>query len=424
MNLLSLPLSAALAAGTVLCAQAAATCDLPDVPTALQQAKESGKPVLVLWHGSDWLYDDAAVCKGFGTLKGALPLILAQFDDLTGVPNEVREKTLPTGAQFSLPVAILLTADGSFAAKYPAELVRHPEQLKAAAERTLTILPKFTELDRKAREGKGIPAAEAATQALSLLAEDDAMRHRSLRGIINTQDPEDKTGGRAAFGMEHGDMYKQINTLLNGGEKGTKKGAERDFAAALAYVKGVQKRAGMMPKGKQQQWMAGLGFIYKEQWLSAQDEKARLLAAECYRKCAAIDPESEYGKGAMKYVRYTDPKAAIVISDHFYGNGDQTFRFEKDWHVNVSSDIKGPGTYTFRLVPLQDGPLVTRNFRLAVNGKEVGTALGIDAKKNTKEVQFTVPATPADATVEVYLTAQCNDGWFGCSGTVEMVKKP
>jgi hypothetical protein len=35
---------------------------------------------------------------------------------------------------------------------------------------------------------------------------------------------------------------------------------------------------------------------------------------------------------------------------------------------------------------------------------------------------FTVPAVPKGAKVEVRLTARCNNGWFGCSGYIEMKK--
>ena len=44
------------------------------------------------------------------------------------------------------------------------------------------------------------------------------------------------------------------------------------------------------------------------------------------------------------------------------------------------------------------------------------------ADKNTKTVKFNVPSVPEDAKVEVQLTARCNDGWFGCSGHIEMKK--
>lgn len=409
---------------SVSAAAPAATCNLPDTPTARSQAKTNNKPVLILWHGSDWLYDDAAVCSSFTSLQGAgLPLILGQFDDKTGLPNEVREKILPTGGRFTLPLAILLTPDGTWMAEYPSATVRSAAALKAAVAADLEKLPQFAELAAKAQSSTGIEAAAAATAALHLMREEDAVRQNQLRDIINKQDPKDETGGRASYGMEHGAMYKEINQLLAGGEKGTKKGAERDFAAAVAYVTGVQNRVQDMPKGKQQQWLAGLGYIYKEQWLSCKDEAARLKAADCYRRCAAIDPDCEYGKGALKYVRYVSPDSFIEIKDHFYGNGDQTLGFEKDWHVDVNADMQGAGTYVFRLVPLQNGGMVTRNYRLVVDGKVIATANGIDAAKNTKEVEFTVPAIPAGAKAEVWLTAQCNDGWFGCAGKVEMKKK-
>lgn len=415
--------SVALAALLVAAAPPAAAA-LPDVPAAKEQAKSAGKPLLILWHGSDWLYDDAAVVAKFNSLQeGGLPVLLGQFDDKNGVPNDVREKTLPTGAQFSLPLAVLLAPDGTFVAKYPAELVRNPEALKAALEKSLPVVAPFMEQVKKARAAKGPEAATAAMAALALLAEDDALHHRELKDLINKQDPKDESGGRAAYCMEHGDMYKEINRILTGGDNGSKKGADRDFSGAVTYVTGIQNRVKEMPTYRRQQWMAGLGYIYKEQWHSTKSEEARKLAAETYRKCAKIDPKSEYGKGAKMYERYVSPDSFIQIKDYNYSGGDQTLGFEKDWHVNVSKSVKGGGTYVFRLVPRNNGGMVTRNYRLMVNGKQVATANGIDEMKNTKEVEFTVPNVAKGAKVEVWLTAQCNDGWFGCSGSIEMKKK-
>ncbi len=65
--------------------------------------------------------------------------------------------------------------------------------------------------------------------------------------------------------------------------------------------------------------------------------------------------------------------------------------------------------------------MVSRNYRLLVNGKEVAKA-DAPANKNTKSVQFDVPSIPKGAKVEVQFTVQCNDGWFGCSGHIEMKK--
>lgn len=400
-----------------------AAAPLPDVPAAKEQAKAADKPLLVLWHGSDWLYDDAAVVEAFAQVQASgLPVVFGQFDDLTGLPNEQREKTLPLGAQFSLPLAVLLAPDGTFVAKYPSAVVRDPAALQAALKNSLAALPAFTEQVKKARASQGVAAAAAAKAALDLLAEDDALHHRELKELITKQDPMDASGARAAYATDHLAMYKEINLLLAGGENGTKKGAERDFAKAAAYVEGIIARGKDMPLYSRQQWLAGLGYVYKEQWQSTKSAEARLKSAEAYRACAALAPETEYGKGAAKYARYMDPAAFIAISDFNYDSGEQTLGFEKDWHVNVTPCLQGAGTYTFRLVPRNNGGMVTRNYRLVVNGKQVATADGIDDKKNTKEVQFTVPDVPAGATVEVYLTAQCNDGWFGCSGSIEMQK--
>ena len=141
-----------------------------------------------------------------------------------------------------------------------------------------------------------------------------------------------------------------------------------------------------------------------------------------YELLIALDPDTQYAKGAKRFVHYWSSDSVTIIENGFYESGHQTLGFEKDWRVNVTDSIDGPGEYTFSLIPVDNGGMVTRNYRLLVNGKEVAKA-DAPADKNTKTVQFKVPAVPKGAKVEVQLTAQCNDGWFGCSGHIRMEKK-
>ncbi len=409
----------------------AATLPFPDVPTAKSEAKEAGKPTLVLWHGSDWMEESAKLCSEWEKLAAAadmpLPVIFAQFDEKVGTTDEVRNKVAMPFSEFDLPVAVLFAPDGTYMASYRGKTVLSATGMQKAVQKTLASLPQFTAYVKKARESQGRESAIAAGKALELMVAKDACRHPELIRIINERDPQDETGYRTKFCYEHMGMYKLINDILKGGPEGTLGGAQRKFDEAETFVKNViSRRGGKQPElgeERQQQWLAGLYHVQKERMCSTgkkpQDLKQVLATLKSIIK---INPKSEYGRGAATYHRYWDPESAFEIKDYFYDASNQTKGFEKDWHVDVTKRVKGPGTYTFSLTPYAKGAMSTRNFRLVINGKEVARP-AVDPKKDTKSVDLTVPELPKGAKVEVWLTAQCNDHWLNCSGRIDMKKK-
>lgn len=402
----------------------ASTVSFPDVPAAKEQAREANQPALILWYGSDWMPDAAALCKEWESFsRTGLPVVFGQFDERLGLKGD-RNKVLPV-EHYNLPAVVLLAPDGTFMAEYTGADVKHPKKLEASLRKLLPKAAEFVKLAAQARQTPGVEGARAAGQALSLVPVKDATRNTELTRLIHEKDPQDTTGYRSLFALEHMGMYKEINMLLQGGADGKLKGAERDFAAAERYVRAALGHK--MLKGERlQQWMSGLAYIQKEKLLSSPDwqkeGKKRKSLADAYKAIARIDPKSQYGKGAARLARYWDPQSFYTIKDHFYNSGDQTHNFDKDWHIDVTQSINGKGDYIFSLIPMDNGPMETRHFRLVANGKEIAKAK-IDPAANTKTVEFAVPALPKGTKVEVWLTAKCYDGWFGCQGFVEMKKK-
>ncbi len=405
------------------------TVPFPDVPTAREQAREAGKPTLILWHGSDWMEESPKLCREWKKLASAtqkpLPVIFAQFDEKVGTKDEERNKVAMPHQEFDLPVAVLLAPDGTYMASYRGKTVMTAEAMQKAVEKTLSTLPAFTALVKQAREAQGRDSAVAAGKALSLMVHKDACRHPELVRLINDRDPQDETGYRSMFCYEHMGMYKLINDILKGGAEGSLGGANRRFDEAETRIKDIlSRRGGTQPAlddEMQQMWLAGLYYIQKERMCST-GSKDRSAILATLQRIIQLNPKSEYGKGARTYHRYWDPDSFFEIKDYFYDASNQSHGFEKDWHVDVTSKVKSPGTYTFSLTPYADGALTTRNFRLVINGKEVATA-GIDPQTSTKSVELTVPSLPKGAKVEVWLTAQCNDHWLSCSGRIDMKKK-
>lgn len=392
----------------------------PGVEAARQTAQKENKPALIIWHGSDWLPGGEALCREWSRLAGAdLPVVLGQFDEKTGLGHQVRAKLMPVEI-YNLPVALLLAPDGTLMAIYDGKTVRSAERLSKAVKRSLRALPQFTELLEQGRRTEGVEGARLLGRALDLLDKDDAVRCKPVVEQIRKKDPEDASGYLAAYAMGHMDMYGQINKRLNGAD-GKLKGAARDFDAAEAYVKGVLARKSLS-RMRRQQWTAGLAYIERERMLAQnkiQDRAARKALTATLRSIVKMDPKSEYGKGAAFYADYWDPDTFITVDSGFYDSCHQTHNFEKDWHVRVTDQVTKPGLYRFTLVPRNNGRMVTRNYRLAINGKVVGQA-SIPPEQNTKSVELRVPRAGKGSRIEVWLTAECRDGWLGCSGEVKM----
>ncbi len=423
-------LSLSLAMGLLPLATAA-TLPFPEVPTAKEQAKAEGKPTLVLWHGSDWMEESATLCSEWQKLAAAtdmpLPVIFAQFDEKVGTTDDMRNRVAMPFPEYDLPVAVLFAPDGTYMASYRGKAVLSATGMQKAVQKTLANLPQFTALVKQARETQGKESALAAGKALSLMAAKDAYRHPELTRIINERDPQDETGYRTTFCYEHMGMYKLINNILKGGPEGNLGGADRKFDDAEKYVKSVvTRRNGTQPElseERQQQWLAGLYYVQKERMCSTgkkPEDLKQVLAT--LRQIIKLNPKSEYGMGAQTYYRYWDPNSYFEVKDCFYDASTQSKGFEKDWHVDITKKVKASGTHTITLVPYANGPLMTRNFRLVVNGKEVARP-AVDPKTDTKSVDLTVPELPKGAKVEVWLTAQCNDHWLNCSGRVDVKKK-
>ncbi len=409
----------------------AATASFPDVPQVKQQAKSDNKPALILWYGSDWMQNCSSVVDAWEKLaaEGRLPVVFGQYNDKTGQKSDERRKVQDQMGieQYDLPAAVLLAPDGTLMAAWNGKDVRQPKRLVKSVTELASKAPQFVKLVAAARDRGGKEGAQAAGEALKLIPYSNARRHKELTKIINQKDPNNETGMRALFAMDHQAMYKEINNKLNGGPDGKLKDGARKFADAERYVQDTVKKSAIDKDSKaltetRQQWLAGLAYVYREKFKATKSEADRKLLLKALADCVKLNPKSQYGVGAAKYHHYWDPDSFTVIENMFYNPGDQTHNFEKDWHVIVTKSIDGPGTYVFELVPRENGRLITRNFRLAINGKEVAKA-NEPADKDTKRVEIQVPNVKGSDKVEVWLTAECKDGWLGCSGEIRMEKK-
>ena len=403
---------------------ASSPLDFPENMEARGQAKAEGRPSLIIWHGSDWLPNAGKIVKEWTELgKKNLPVVIGQIDERIGtVPDlHVRDRLTPFGAFSNLPVAVLMAPDETLLAIYSGKTVLSAAAMEKAVNLTLKQMPKYMQLVEKARSTDGIEGAKAAADALAMQPYTDAMRNRQLKDILNRKDPNHETLCRYLYCMDHMGMYEEINAVLNGGKGADAKfkGNDRKFDDGIKFVKKVMK-ARKLSKELEQQWTAGLAYVYREKYGVAKEPALRKLVVKSYRKVVEIDPDSEYGKGALRWANYWDESVPYVFDTPFYDSGDMTVGFEKEWRVNVSDKMDGPGSYTFTLVPVKTGRMTSKGFQLFANGKHVCDG-DIPADQDSKTVTFDVPRA-LKGKVEVRFKVQCFDGWFACGGEMVMKK--
>lgn len=391
---------------------------------ARAKAKAENKPALILWYGSDWMPHSGKLVNQWNKLKKKrLPVVIGQINETVGQKLDIyqREKLLPVGAFMNLPVAVLLAPDETLLGIYTGKTVMNAASMEKALESTLKTMPAYMSHVEKARSSEGIEAATAAAMALAMQPLETARRNKPMQNLIKKNDPTDSTLFRFLFGMDHMGMFAEIDAVLNGGKGADArfKGAERQFDAAITFVESVMKVAKIGPELKQQ-WLAGLAYVYREKFKATQEPALRQKMVQLYRQLVALDPESEYGKGALRWADYWDENHAYVFETPYYDNGDMTVGVDKEWRVNVSKSVNGAGTYSFTIVPYQNGRMTTKGFSLYANGKHVCDA-DTPADQDTKEVTFRIPRA-LKGRVEVRFRAQCFDGWFGCSGEMKMKK--
>ena len=403
---------------------AASPLEFPENMEARAQAKAEGRPSLIIWYGSDWLPNSGKIVKEWTELgKKNLPVVIGQIDERVGtVPDlHAREKLTPFGAFTNLPVAVLMAPDETLLAIYSGKTVLNAAAMEKAVNRTLKQMPKYMQLVEKARNTEGVEGARAAADALAMQPYTDAMCNRQLKDILNRKDPNHETLCRYLYCMDHMGMFDEINAVLNGGKGADArfKGNDRKFDDGIKFVKKVMK-AHKLSKELEQQWTAGLAYVYREKYGVAKEPALRKLVVESYRKVVEIDPDSEYGKGALRWANYWDESVPYVFDTPFYDSGDMTVGFEKEWRVNVSDKMDGPGSYTFTLVPVKTGRMTSKGFQLFANGKHVCDG-DIPADQDSKTVTFDVPRA-LKGKVEVRFKVQCFDGWFACGGEMVMKK--
>ncbi len=204
----------------------------------------------------------------------------------------------------------MLAPDGTFMAEFSGEQVRQsPDKVMKKILLLAKRVPDFSKLVKEASQAKGKDAASAAGKALELLPVMYAVRCGSLTDIIRKHDPQDDTGYKSLFAMDHMAMYGEIKGILNGGKDGKLSGKNRNFDDAEDYVRKVLNKKLMQEKcysSRRQQWLAGLAYVLKEHIVSTTTPETRDTSPfiKVYQELIKLNPDTQLAKGAKRLIHY------------------------------------------------------------------------------------------------------------------------
>lgn len=290
----------------------AATLSFPEVPAAKEQASQKDIPCLIVWYGSDWQPQINKFCKTWEAVakEHADSFVFGQFDDKTGLNTDVRKKKILPIEHYNIPAVVMLAPDGTFMAEFSGEQVRQsPDKVMKKILLLAKRVPDFSKLVKEASQAKGKDAASAASKALELLPVMYAVRCGSLTDIIRKHDPQDDTGYKSLFAMDHMAMYGEIKGILNGGKDGKLSGKNRNFDDAEDYVRKVLNKKLMQEKcysSRRQQWLAGLAYVLKEHIVSTTTPETRDTSPfiKVYQELIKLNPDTQLAKGAKRLIHY------------------------------------------------------------------------------------------------------------------------
>lgn len=180
-----------------------------DYDKALERARAGAHAVLVDFTGSDWchwcmvLREKVFETQEFSSYVKEQGLVLLELDfpraqekvpaDQMAEREKIRERFNVTG----FPTVMLLDAQGAPFARFAGSAV-DPEEYIGRIQKALDVKSAFDAAVAAAREKEGEARAQALQDALKLLPPDCASRQQGIIDEIIANDPEDKTGCRAA----------------------------------------------------------------------------------------------------------------------------------------------------------------------------------------------------------------------------------
>lgn len=381
--------------------------DLPDYPAALEQAKTSGKDVLLFEDGSGWSAESPALNAALAAQNVAGGrVILARRDNpnrLTPLTeaerNAERSRPKPDFESKNLPALVLVAPDGHvYAYAEGLTAARLPAALSHLGSR-LDLRPRLDALRKKADAATGVERARLLGAYLDSLPFELATRRKDIREILRKEDPKDDTGYTFKYSFDQSGASSLLEGVV------LKHIWEKKYDEALA-VCNERLRNKVITNNQRQIIMSGRFQVYR-----AREDIPKAVAE--LRAILALDPRTDMGRGAAAYLRdHTEPVRLKALAWDQSENPPVWLPMIAD----VSKIITGPGAY---VIEFKHRAGHTRFRRVSLQAGKTELAADDNAKESRK-VRLTVSARPSGP---VELRAEAlGTGWFDGAGDILVTK--
>ncbi len=405
-----------------------ASAALLPLPEAQKKAEAEGKPIVLLWSGSDWMPGAAALHQRWEALSNShkAPVVWSLFDETTKTtPEELKAAGLPVEV-WNLPTVLVMTPQKKLVAQFPPAVASNPVLAAQKVEKAASIARQQGELLKKADAATGSDKAKLIGAALDAMELHDAVSRKDLIDALAKADPHDETGYVFKYSLGAmpktpgalSQLYKKVNELMT--DKGKRRGKDRDFAAADRFL-AESLASTVLDVPQKQQLLAARAYVAREQFRSQGNAGVKNEMLSFFREIYRLDHKSELGKGARGYIEYyTKP----IVLDGIDFDSVHLRREFRPWTINASRYVTSPGTYEIKRV--QDGgsdSVSVRNARIIVDGKLAAELPAEQKGKDRDSFELTLPSLKPGSRVQIEMDARGNGHWLSAWGHIEINKK-
>lgn len=400
--------TAAFCAVALVVSAASARAELTDFASARELAKSSGKDLVVLCVGSGWLPETERLRAAFEKAAEAAEggnAVFAVYDDAAGLSGEERKKlgALPV-AVWAYPAIVYADSEGRpidrrerVSGKTVAGAKNFAETLgkrRAARDAFWKKAEAATGRERAELIGKGLDAVLGDFPGKKM--RDFAGKYRAAIDEMKRADADDASGYHFKYTFWY--LPFMENVIL-------KNCAAKNFAANYAYAD-EKLKIPVLTTEQRQQLIIG-------KYRTAMAEGRLDVATTFLDEAAALDPNSELGKGcARQKAYYTEP----VRLDSLAWAERDTRPYWARTSADVSEKIGGAGTYSVEFRHRR-GRTLFRDVRVVSGGKRLGEA-------NGEKRAFEIRVEGAPGRGRVFLEFEMRGtGWFDGCGEIVIEKR-
>lgn len=398
-----LPAVALLAASSV-----AHAADFLDFPAALDEAKRTGKDIVVLEDGSDWVPDSPALNRALAdpALRRRLGdrVIWARHDNPDALPADFKEPVKPDIAPTNLPALLVVSPDGRTHAmaeglrsdRVPAVIGAVPKILEQRLRRDLSW--------KKAEAASGVERARLYGAGLDLMSFDLAKARKDIRDAIKKADPDDISGYTFKYGFDQsgvGAFHEGMTMKLL---------EQKKYADIIAEADKRLRNPTLTPRQRQ--------IVMTARFQAYRGRGDLPKAFDELRAIAAVAPTNDMARAAIDYLRaYTVP---VRLTEAAW-RSDQN---PPDWVpfvLDVSKIVTAPGSYEIEFRH-RAGHLRLRKMTLTAGKTELASDANTSEQRKLRLTVAALPAGPGKSEpIELTVEAR-GTGWHESFGEILVTK--